>query len=177
MKKYIVSLVLSLLLMSNHADAATVYGANATKRDNSTPSAKIDNNQDKGRLRILYDSYTPSAELTSGDKIRMMKIPKGAKVYEAILHSPVLGSGGNAQLSVGWEAHTTASGTTVDECTDCFFSDIEGSSVIDVAMSDTQALPANASTFGSETQVTIYVDETTDAAIGDEIKLWIWYSK
>ena len=62
---------------------ATVYGANATKRDVDVPSQKLDVTEQHGRLRRAYDSITLSAELTAGDLINFMKLPAGAKICYA----------------------------------------------------------------------------------------------
>jgi len=87
---------------------ATIYANNATLRDNQTPSAKIESNQNFGRMRVVYDKYDFSnGQLTSGDDLLMSKIFKGAKVYGATM-SATQGSATAGKVTVGWLASDDA---------------------------------------------------------------------
>ena len=172
MKNLKIILALAIMLVAP-AYAATLSGVNRTLSD-AIPSSKIGTRDQQGRVRVLYDEYTLAAELTGQDVIKLMKIPAGAKVYDVILQSPQLGSGGgNGALSVGIQASSLHSADS-----QLFASVVEaGSAAIDYAMSSDQSVAGNASVFNDEVQVVITADETSDAGIGDKIKLWIYYVK
>lgn len=92
---------------------ATVYGANATKRDNTVPSQKIPAGEVRGIKRIAYDSYAAAGALTSGDIIKLMKIPAGARVLHAEVVADDLGTTGTAKL--GWAAGSSGAEAADDD--------------------------------------------------------------
>jgi len=152
---------------------ATLYGVNATLRDVNVPAEKIETKMDFGRLRVSYDEITLAAELTAADVIKCMKLPKGAKMYDAHLQSPQLGSaGGSGELDFGFEANGSDAADP-----NAFLSAVEvGSAAANVRMSDDLTLAGNSFEFAEETQLIITANETTDAGIGDKIKVWVYYS-
>lgn len=160
---------------------AILFGDNATLAESNVPSEKINVNAAKGRLRVIYDEITLAAELTAADTIEMgAKLPKGAKIYNAFVISPQLGSGGgNGELDLGWKA--SADGNEAADA-DGIFDGIEvGSAVARVdAFSDTAAGDAITGIIGKEfageVQLQFTANETTDAGIGDTIKMWVYYA-
>ena len=76
---------------------ASVKGTNFTNIT-ADPIVKIDSGEWSGKLRVQYDSYEASS-LASGSDISVARLPKGAKVWEVIVHHDALGSG--VTLSVG----------------------------------------------------------------------------
>lgn len=76
---------------------ASVKGANFTNIT-ATPIVKTDSGEAYGKLRVTYDSYEASS-LASGSDISVARLPKGAKVYDVVIHHDALGSG--VTLSVG----------------------------------------------------------------------------
>lgn len=79
------------------------YGANATKRDVTIPSVKIDPGEVNAPVRVAYDEYTlTAASLTTSDSLRLMKIPQGARVLDLVIDAPDLG--GSGTMNVGWLA-------------------------------------------------------------------------
>lgn len=76
---------------------ASVKGTNFTNIT-ADPIVKIDSGEWSGKLRIQYDSYEASS-LASGSDISVARLPKGAKVWEVIVHHDALGTG--VTLSVG----------------------------------------------------------------------------
>ena len=76
---------------------ASVKGTNFTNIT-ASPIVKIDSGEWSGKLRVQYDSYEASS-LASGSDISVARLPKGAKVWEVIVHHDALGSG--VTLSVG----------------------------------------------------------------------------
>lgn len=76
---------------------ASVKGVNFTNIT-ATPVVKTDSSEAYGKLRVTYDSYEASS-LVSGSDISVARLPKGAKVYDVVVHHDALGSG--VTLSVG----------------------------------------------------------------------------
>ena len=76
---------------------ASVKGANFTNIT-ATPIVKIDSSEWHGNMRVQFDSYEASS-LASGSDISVARLPKGAKVYDIIVHFDALG--GSSTISVG----------------------------------------------------------------------------
>jgi len=76
---------------------ASVKGVNITNID-ATPVVKVSSDEAGGKLRVYYDSYEASS-LASGSDITIARLPKGAKVYDVVIHHDNLGSG--VTLAVG----------------------------------------------------------------------------
>ena len=76
---------------------ASVKGTNVTNID-ASPVVKVDSSEWHGNLRVQYDSYEASS-LASGSDITVARLPKGAKVYDIIVHFDSLG--GSSTISVG----------------------------------------------------------------------------
>ena len=76
---------------------ASVKGNNFT---NITPDTivKIDSGEWSGKMRVQYDTYEASS-LASGSDISVARLPKGAKVYDIVVHFDALG--GSTTISVG----------------------------------------------------------------------------
>jgi hypothetical protein len=84
---------------------ATVKSDNFTLID-SVPSAPAAIGEQNGRQRIMYASYTLLADATSGDILKMFKIPKGARVTNWAFQFEDLGGTGTA--NIGWAASSDA---------------------------------------------------------------------
>ncbi len=76
---------------------ASVKGVNFTNIT-ATPVVKADSSEWHGNIRVQYDSYEASS-LASGSDISVARLPKGAKVYDIIVHFDALGS--SSTVSVG----------------------------------------------------------------------------
>lgn len=76
---------------------ASVKGANFTNIT-ATPVVKADSSEWHGNIRVQYDSYEASS-LASGSDISVARLPKGAKVYDVIVHFDALGT--SSTVSVG----------------------------------------------------------------------------
>jgi hypothetical protein len=132
---------------------ATLYGSNATFRDNSAPPSKIPTGEVSGRLRLAYDSYSLSAALGASDLIKLQMIPAGARVVEVVVATDDLGTTGTGKL--GWAASSDAA--------DVF------------TMSATQAnVPGQFKQFSSPVQVQLQMTAATTATTGS-IKVAVWY--
>ncbi len=149
---------------------ATLYGVNATKRDVTTPSVKINVNNQGGRVRHAYDSYTLLAEAAIGDIIKLMKLPAGAKLIDARLIAPSDGLTG--QWDLGWAAY----GSEVTDQNGIFGGAAEGdtgggavdSKLLGVA-------PGYNKEFNAEVQLQLEAIEATTGSTGDEIQVEVSY--
>lgn len=88
---------------------ATVYSAQRTN-SRATPIVKNKANELGGRVRVAHGTYEASS-LASGDVIEMFVLPDGARLLQGSLAHDALGA--STTLSVGYAAHTDASGTAV----------------------------------------------------------------
>lgn len=154
---------------------ATLDGVNSTLFRN-TPSEKIDVTEQHGRVRVLKDQFTLTAELTAADVIRIgARLPIGSMVIGARMQSGQLGgSGTNGELDLGW----LASDDGVEAADpNGFLDQIEaGSAAVNAAMEDQATTPAGyLKKFTAEVQVVVTANETTDAGIGDTITVAITY--
>lgn len=152
------------------ATLTTVYGANATKQQNQEPVAKVAANEDYGRLRVMYDSYTVDSadEFGTSGLINMMKIPKGAKLVYARTSMPA--SGATGIYEVGW-----AAGAGAVEAADpdgIFTSQDPGDAAVDAEMPSTR--PGYMKTFAEEVQVQVDFTEATADSGGDTLELLLF---
>lgn len=147
------------------------YGANHTKAFQNNPSEKIGVGEQAGRLRVAYDSYDFSAVITTSDSLKMMKLPKGARVIEVRVNSDDLGTTGT--LNIGWEA-----GANGDEAADAdgFFAALDvKAAAVNTSMSKAGSRqPGLNKKFAEEVQVAIVPAEDTTATSGT-IELIIEY--
>lgn len=149
---------------------ASLYGVNHTKAFVNVPADKVDVSAWQGRVRQIYDEIDLSAALALNDKVYMGKLPKGAKVVEAILAFPDLGTTG--QFDVGYEYVNSADGTSDP---DAFLNDVDvNSAAATVKMSD----QANMAGFGVEMAGEAYIVVTAVAATtatSGKVKLCVQY--
>ena len=68
---------------------ASVKGTNFTNIT-ADPIVKIDSGEWSGKMRVQYDTYEASS-LASGSDISVARLPKGAKVYDIVVHFDALG--------------------------------------------------------------------------------------
>jgi len=152
---------------------ATVYGVEATKAYNSEPATKISQGKFAGQLHVIMDSYSLSADLASGDVIRMGgKIPAGAKILNVEVKFPDLDASGGT-LDVGWLASSDA----VEAAdADGFMANLDVTSAGFAALASAThfANPGYLKEFAAECQAAITVDGDTDATSGT-IYMNIWY--
>ena len=76
---------------------SSVKGTNFTNIT-ADPVVKIDSGEWSGKMRVQYDTYEASS-LASGSDISVARLPKGAKVYDIVVHFDALG--GSTTISVG----------------------------------------------------------------------------
>jgi hypothetical protein len=140
---------------------ATLLGKNYTKQFSNVPSEKIDKGEQFGDVHVAYDSYTMSAALADGDIIKMMKLPKGAKVVDAILKTDK-SLGATGILDCGYQAN----GVDAEDL-NAFINQADGGGQA-LAARPTAGAAGLFKTFTAETQVVLDCTElsvATDAVI------------
>jgi hypothetical protein len=148
---------------------ATLYGENATLRDNSQPSQKIRSQEQHGRMRIAHDQISLSAALALNDEVIMMKLPAGAKIYEAELSTDDLGTTG--VLDIGWEA-SSGGGEAADQ--DGLFAAVDVATAAVARQKMANSVAGFQKRFSEEVRVKVVATTATTATSGD-IKLSVWY--
>ena len=93
---------------------ASVKGTNFTNAT-ADPVVNTDSSEWSGKVRVQYDVYEASS-LASGSDISVAKLPKGAKVYDVVIHHGALGSG--VTLAVGDSSDTDRYITATAAATD-----------------------------------------------------------
>jgi hypothetical protein len=76
---------------------ASVKGSNFTNIT-ADPVVKTSSQYAHGKIRVIYDTYEASS-LANPSDISVARLPKGAVVYDIVVHHDALGSG--VTLSVG----------------------------------------------------------------------------
>lgn len=139
------------------ATLTDVYGVNATKRDVTRPAEKVPANEQYGRVRVLYDEYTVDTadEFGTSGLIKMMKIPKGARLVGARVVCPATGATGI--FDVGWAAG--AKGVELADADGIFAAQDPGDAAVDAQMAGTVA--GFNKTFEEEVQVEVDFSEAT----------------
>jgi hypothetical protein len=87
---------------------ATVYGVNATKRDNSSVPALENQGEKNSPLKVAYDEYTLTAAMAQNDIIKLMKLPAKARVINVLVYFDALDAAAGT-LDIGWEANASDS--------------------------------------------------------------------
>lgn len=140
-----------------------LYGLNATKRDVTKPADKIDAVDHSGKLRTPYDEYSAVAEIiANAEEILLMKIPKGARLHEAIFHSNDATSA-TGTLTVGWKA--SADGVEVADPNGIFDTINVKAAAVCEKMTDDKDHVGIMKKFEAEVQVYAVMTEATDAAL------------
>lgn len=147
---------------------ATLFGANYTKEFVNVPSEKILAKEKSGKIRMAYDSYTFVADAVSGATIKLMKLPAGAKLVDATVKVPSLGTTGI--FTLGFEAN----GVDLADLDSIVPSiDAGGQAVL---AKPTLASNAIFKEFSVETQVVLAQTEDTTAANGLKIEVAVFYT-
>ena len=149
---------------------ADFFGENATLRDSNVPSEKIRSQDQHGRMRIAHDQITFTAELTTSDVLCLMKLPAGAKVYEAEINTDDLGTTG--VFDIGWAA-SAEGGEVADP--NGLFPALDVKAAANARQKMVNSVPAFQKRFTEEVEIQVVPSESTDVAIGNDLKLTIWY--
>jgi hypothetical protein len=149
---------------------ATLNGVNSALI-NADPSSKAAIGDQGGRIRLLKDLFSLSGDLAVNDIIKMGgKLPKGAKIVEAVLSWSALGAG---TLDVGWAA---GAGALEAADADGIFDGlaVTAAGAANLASSSHFANPGYLKDFVEEVQLQVLVATDTTALTGD-IELVVMY--
>jgi hypothetical protein len=81
---------------------STLYGNQYQDAFVDVPSNKVKGKDIGGEVKKMYFDFTITAAPTAGDVIKVGVLPKGARIYNAGLQFPDLGTAGI--LNLGWAA-------------------------------------------------------------------------
>lgn len=157
------------------ATLTTVSGVNYAK-EVSVPPVALAAQQSYGRVRYAYDEYTVDAadEFGTSGLIKLMKIPKGARLIDARVVCPATGATGI--FDIGWAASAELSGGSAVEAADAdgIFVGIDpGAAAVDAKMAGT--VNGFNRTFAAEVQVQADCTEATADMGTLTLKLGIFY--
>jgi len=150
---------------------ADFFGANATLRDSNVPSDKIRVQEQHGRMRIAHDTHTFAAELTTADKLIMMELPAGAKIYDVEINTDDLGTTGI--FNVGWEA-SSEGGEVADP--NGLYSLLDVKAAANDRLRIVNTVAGFLKRFSEKVRVVIVPTENTDVATGQSLDLTVWYT-
>jgi len=151
---------------------ANLYSAEFQKAHVDVPKQMLSQNEQGGKLIIAQAKHTFDGEPSLNDVIKMIKLPKGAKVIEAIVHSPDLGTVG--VLKLGYSA--SANGALLGD-NDAFIPSIDVTAAVSGLKMSAQVagLAGRGLELTEEVDVEFLVSTATDAADGLVINLELHY--
>ncbi len=164
---------------------ATLYGDQYSDAFVEVPSSKIQSGDFNGKPQIVYFSYPiPAVAPSNADIIKLGKLPKGARVLDAVLLLPDLGD--TTVLELGWaaSAELDSAGAAVELIdADGFLAAIDGDVAADCftmisAQEAGGALAGHLKKFSAEVDIQITVtDAWTSTTTTDSIKGYIVFVK
>lgn len=143
---------------------ATLYSNQYQDAFVDVPSDFIRSGDVSGEVKFMFFDFTvPGTAPTNGDKYKLGKIPKGARVIEAALSFPDLGTAGTLEL--GWAADAGAVETADDNG---FLASVDVATAADtIKMSDNLANAAGfCKLFSAECDLELLVTTTWTATSG-----------
>jgi len=103
---------------------ATLFSTEYTSAFVTVPNSKLNPEDFNGRVRRAYAEITLGAELTSGDIVKMIKLPANASIIDATFNAPAATSG-NLDIGV-----TDADESGLNASAEALFADQDISSAI-----------------------------------------------
>lgn len=136
---------------------------------NQVPAKKVPPGEYAGRVRCLYDEHTFAADVNAiGAKVFLGgKLPKGARVLEAVVLCPSLGATGI--FDVGYQANGV---DAADPNAFILAADAGGQAVKGMSSAGSAGLGKK---FGADTQVELTFTEASASAEGEIVKVWLYY--
>lgn len=157
---------------------ATLYGNQYQEAYVDVPAGKIDSGDFNGMKQIIFVDFTVTAAPSNNDIIKLAKLPKGARVLDAHLSFPDLGTAGTLEL--GWAAspELDSDGVTVEAAdADGFMASIDvntAAAIVNMADVSGAAAPGFCKKFSGEVDVQLFVTAAWTATSGT-IKGYIEY--
>ncbi len=163
---------------------ATLYSSQYQDAYVDVPSDKIRQGDMNGNVRYLhFDFPVPASVPTNADIIKLGKIPKGARVLDAVLVLPDLGD--TTVLELGWAASVELDSAAVAieaADPDGFMASVDGDiaadafSMLGIAQGASANLPGLLKRFSAECDLQITVtDAWTSTTTTDSIKGYIQF--
>ena len=153
---------------------ATVYGVNFTKYDQNDPRKMADVAEVGGRMRVQYDTYEASS-LGADSTISVARMPKGARVWEALIIADALGSGHTLALGDSGDADRFITATLFNTANKMVSLTSRPTGTANAA--STTASGTGIAGIGYEyTSETDIIITTADAAITGTIKTAVFYT-
>lgn len=151
---------------------ANLYSAEYEKAHNDFPAQKLNQNEQGGKLLFAQASHTFDGEPSLNDVIKMIKLPKGAKVVDAIVYAPDLGTTGVLKLG-----HSASADGSIVANDDAFIPSINVTAAVSgLKMSEQVAgIAGRGQVFDQEVDIEFLVSTATDAADGLTIVLELFY--
>lgn len=143
---------------------ATLYSDQYADAYNDVPSHKLAKGDVNGPVRSMVMEYTLTSSVpAASDVIKMGKIPKGARLLEAVLKHPDVG--GLGAIKIGWSASSDAVEAADD---DGIMAAVDLDTAADVQnMSGNAASPAGlGKRFEAEVDVEITINDDWTATSG-----------
>lgn len=88
---------------------ATIYSDNWTAQRITVPSSKANPGDFGGEKKVAYFTHTITAAPTNGDVLKLLKLPKGARIIDVVMSFGDLGTAGT--LNVGLNGGTNSAET------------------------------------------------------------------
>lgn len=96
---------------------ATLYGSQYAANYNTVPNQRTQAGDQNAAVKRIYFSYAVAAAVIAlNDVIKLARLPKGARIYNAALKFPDQGTTGTSTL--GWAASPELSGGSAVEAAD-----------------------------------------------------------
>ena len=147
---------------------ATIYSSNYAAQFVTVPSSPAGIGEQNGRVRSAFATYTFLAESTSGDILKLFKLPKGARVVN--WNVKVADMGGTGTMDIGWAASSDA----VEAANSVGFHsamDVSGQAALSVPSAGIAGLHKK---FAAEVDVQIVLP-TSASATGDVLSAAVQY--
>lgn len=150
-----------------------LLGANYTDRFSDLPAELPKANSWGGRVRCMSDSYAAGV-LSVGDKIKMGRLPKGARIVEAIFACTDLGTTGQVDLGYQYVKEDGSNDSDYVSDDNAFLNAVDVNAKADsFSMSDQDNMVGFLLELSSQADVEVTVDTATDAA--GTIKVAVFY--
>lgn len=141
---------------------ATLYGSQYNNAFVAVPKTEISVKDYNGKVRSIYATWVPAAELAVSDIVKLAKLPAGAKLIYA--HAVIPDSGATGTIHVGWAASDNAVEAADND--GVFASLAPGAAAINAEMNMNSSTAGVHKTFAAAVDLQIECTVVTTAATG-----------
>lgn len=141
---------------------ATKYGSKFNSRFQVKPAALAEVNAYGGRVRAMYDEYElPGAVLAAGDKVKVGRLPKGARVIDAKMAFDDMGTTGVFDLGYQYVKSNGENDSSLTSDDNAFLDAVDVNTAAGMASMESEG---NIVGFGKEMEGDADVEITVDTA-------------